>query len=497
MGHRIAVVTSLGAAVALAASTGSAADDPRSEARPAPRAPSQQFRSRPDLKPPIVTVLKRARGTAPGYVFLAPKRRVAQAGPMIVDDRGRVVWFQPLNTRGVADFRAQRYRGRPVLTWWRGESQRGIGDGHYVILDSSYRTVATVTARNGLTGDIHEFLITNRNTALFTIYHRIPWDLSPLGGPKEGAIQEGVVQEVDIASGRVVFEWHSAPHVAPAESYIAAPPASRGAKADAYDYFHINSVDVDDDGGLLISARNTQAIYKIRRRDGAVVWRLGGKRSDFRLGRGARFAWQHDARRQPDGTLTLFDNGNQGPRGRVSRALVLRIDEGTRRVSVVRSYAHPKRLRSRTQGNAQFLPNGNVFVGWGSNPYFTEFDRLGRVLFDARFGRGADSYRAYRLTWTGLPVDRPGIALDIASDGGTTVYASWNGATEVVQWRLLAGDSPAGLAPVATVARSGFETAIRADPARYYAVEALGRRGQVLGTTVPRAVRTGKARANR
>ena len=169
-----------------------------------------------------------ARDTAPGYVFLAPKRRVAQAGPMILDDAGELVWFHPLDTEGVTDFRAQRYDGRPVLTWWRGKSELGVGDGHYVIVDDAYREIATVSAGNGLTGDIHEFLITDRDTALITIYHELPADLSAIGGPKDGAILEGVVQELDIGTGRVLFEWHSAPEVELEESYAEVPKAEKG-----------------------------------------------------------------------------------------------------------------------------------------------------------------------------------------------------------------------------------------------------------------------------
>ncbi len=216
---------------------------PSAAASPKPRA--QRFHSRPDLKPPLVTVNTPARGTTDGYVLLAPKRAVAQAGPMILDDRGEVVWFRPLETMAVADFRAQRYGGRPVLTWWRGRAPRGVGAGHYVIVDESYNEIATVTAGNGLTGDIHEFLITPRNTALITVYERKPWDLSPIGGPKDGEIFDGVIQELDIASGRVLYEWRASDHIGPGESVMKPPPADGGEAAPPFDYFHVNSVAED------------------------------------------------------------------------------------------------------------------------------------------------------------------------------------------------------------------------------------------------------------
>jgi len=428
-------------------------------------------------------VLTRAHGTAAGYIFLAPKKEVAESGPLILDDRGQVVWFKSLGQRGVTAFRVQRYRGRPVLTWWQGKATKGVGKGHYVIVDSSYRRVAEVSAGHGLEGDIHEFLITPRDTALLTIYNRVPYDLSALGGPKDGSVLEGVVQELDIATGRVLFEWHSLAHVGLGESYEAVP------KKEPYDYFHVNSIDVDADGNLLVSARHTHAIYKLRRSDGGVIWRLGGKKSDFRLGRGVRFGWQHDARRQPDGTITLFDNHAENPkRGSHSRVLVLRLDERRRTATLVRSYAHPSpALLSTSQGNAEFLPDGHVFVGWGSNPYLTEFDRAGHVLFDARFGGGgADSYRAFRFPWAGTPTDRPAVAVRPPDGDGVAVAVSWNGATEVSRWRVRAGRTPGSLRPVAVAAKTGFETVIEiASTASYFAVEALDRKGRVLRASKP------------
>ncbi len=433
---------------------------------------------------------------APGYVFLAPKKRVAQAGPMIIDDSGELVWFHPLDTHGVTDFRAQTYDGRPVLTWWRGKAVKGVGDGYYVIFDSSYRQLATVTAGNGLAGDVHEFLITPQDTALMTIYHRLARDLSPLGGPKQGSILEGVVQEVDITSGRVLFEWRSADYVAPSESYAKVPPAEAGAKADPFDYFHINSIDVEPNGNLLVSARNTHAIYEIRRTDGRVLWRLGGKKSDFAMGRGTNFEWQHDARRQADGTMTLFDNGAAPKLEKYSRVLVLSVDTARRRARLVRSYAHPRRLLSSSQGSAQFLPRGHLFVGWGSQPYFTELDRNGRVLLDGRLGKGAESYRAYRFQWNGRPAEDPAAALAGAGSGQITVYASWNGATLVDRWQVLAGGDPNHLQVVGSARKTGFETRLTVRTEQpSLRVRALDARGAILGTS--RALRRPPPSASR
>ncbi len=463
-----------------------AAEKPAAEPEPKP-GPAMTFVSRPDLKPPQVRIDVPAKGTAPGYVFLGAKMAVRQAGPMIIDNRGQLVWFHPLKfTKGITDVRVQRYRGQPVLTWWRGRlSNVGVGNGWYVIYDHSYRPIGEVRPGKGLAGDVHEFLIRD-DKAFVTIYHRKAVDLRSIGGPKDGRIWDGIVQEIDIPTRRVLFEWHSYPEIGVQESYSKPPKKQLGTKPFPYDYIHLNSIDVEPNGNLLVSGRNTHALYEIDRRTGKILWRLGGKKSDFKLGPRARFAWQHDARRQPDGTITVFDNGAAPPVEKFSRVLVLRADPKTKRATLVRSYRHPKKLLAPFEGNAQVLPDGHVFVGWGGWPYATEFDKSGRVLWDAYFGHGkppgqdADSYRAYRFVWQGHPTDRPALAVK-QRPAVTTVYASWNGATEVARWAVYAGDTAGKLSRIGTWPRSGFETAITVqNDAKFFAVEALNKAGRAL-----------------
>ena len=290
----------------------------------------------------------------------------------------------------------QRYQGRPVLTWWHGRPDNGGGESGYSIYDASYRLVTHVQPANGMLGDIHEFQITPRGTALMTISRQVR--------VKGRRVLEGGIQELDIKTGRVLFEWHSIDHVRLVESYYRLPRDP----GRIFDYFHINSIEIDHDGNLLVSARNTHTIYKISRRTGRILWRLGGKRSDFTLGPGARFAWQHDARRQPNGALTLFDN-SAGPQVRKqSRGLVLHLDMKRMKATLVRSFVHRPPIVAVDQGNMQRLSRGHYFVGWGHQPYFTEFGPRGTILFDGRFGRGrVDSYRAYRLPWIGRPARPP------------------------------------------------------------------------------------------
>ena len=439
------------------------------------------FRSRPDLGPAAAELTTRARDTAPGYVFLAIKEGAGEHGPMILDDNGQIVWFG--KHPHARDFKMQYYRGRAVLTWWEGAVVEGHGEGEYVIFDDSYREVCRVRSGSGYHGDLHEFLITPENTALLTAYTPETVDLSSVGGPEDGPVWGGIVQEVDIETGEVLFEWHSLDHVGIEESYARFPPDNPGFR---YDYFHINSIDVDYDDNLLISARNTWAAYKIDRKTGDVLWRLDGKKSDFEMGQRTRSAFQHDARRREHGTITIFDNGAHPKVHDQSRAIDIGLDEDAMKATLLREYASPDRILATSQGNAQVLPDGNVFVGWGSAPFVSEFSGDGELLMNARFPPECESYRAFRFPWGGYPTGAPAVAVEHRTEGKVAIYASWNGATEVASWEVVSGPGPGLLSPLGSVPREGFETAMLAQPhAAYVAVRAKDRSGEVLGTSTP------------
>jgi len=431
------------------------------------------YRSRPDLSIPILTTSKAAVRTTAGLLFAAPG-----GGLMIADSNGEPVWFHPVPNKNVADFQAQTYRGAPVLTWWEGKVGVGYGlTGEAVIADASYTEIQRISGGHGYQADLHDFQITDRDTVLITVYTTMPANLSAVGGPSNGQILDGIVQELDPASGQVLFEWHSLDHVAMSESH------ATYTKGQPYDYFHINSIGVDHDNNLLVSARNTWAIYKIDRTTGAVIWRLGGKKTDFAMGSDTNFAWQHDARRQADGSITLFDDEGAPKEAPESRGMVLDVDEVGRSVSLRKAYTHHPGILASSQGNVQVLPNGNVMVGWGSQPNLTEFDAAGNVVLDGTFAGTLQSYRAFVMPWTGKPTDTPAIAA-VRGSGGATVYASWNGATNVVGWQVLGGAGASSLQPIASEKRSGFETAISVNSQPgMAAVQALDALGAVLGTS--------------
>jgi hypothetical protein len=432
----------------------------------------RRFVSRPDLKPPAIRVLERASGTAPGLVFLAPSSGPGQRGALIVDGGGELVWFHPVVHKAVTDFKVALYRGKPVLTWWEGRVVEGLAVGEWVVVDASYRELARFPAARGRHGDLHEFVVTPDDTALVTSNETVTWDLRSVGGSERGKVVGGVVQELALPSGRLIREWRSLDHVAVDETEVKSRPGPR------FDYFHINAIDVAPDGNLIVSARNTWAAYKVSRRTGRILWRLGGKRSDFTFGPGARFEWQHDAREHAHGLVTVFDNAAAPQEEPQSRALVLALDVNRMHVSLKHAYTHrPDPVLSHFLGNAQLLGNGNVFVGWGAAPYVTEFAESGAIAFDARLPRGGQSYRAFRFPWVGRPADRPSLEAR-----ARVLYASWNGATEVASWQLLEGAGAQDLRPGSSVPRTGFETALTpAAQTRSAAVVALDRRGASLG----------------
>jgi hypothetical protein len=378
------------------------------------------------------------------------------------------------------NFDLQSYEGRPALVWWQGYLSRlGFGLGIDEIYNSSYQPIARVAAGNGYSADLHEMQITPQGSAFITVYSFVHADLSSGGGSRQGILLDSILQEIDIKTGLVMFEWHAYGHVPLWDSY--ATPGS-----GPWDYFHVNSVSFDpwNDGNFIISSRNTWAAYEVSYHTGAVLWRLGGKRSTFRMGSGTGTSWQHDVRWQPDRTLTIFDNGSAPKVHSQSREIHVRIDWKGKAVTLVDRHVHTPALLSGSQGDSETLPDGDVFVGWGEQPYFTEFGPSGEVVFDARLPAPGQSYRAHRAPWSATPTSPPAAAVQGAGPGLVTVYASWNGATAVHAWRVLAGANPGALTAITTVPRAGFETAIALRTAApWFSVQALSSDGGVLGTS--------------
>jgi hypothetical protein len=390
------------------------------------------------------------------------------------------VWFLPVPGK-VSNLELQSYQGKPVLTYWEGPTTNGK-NGYDVIMNSSYQVLKTVKAvGTGYSADLHDFQITPQGTAFINAVVPVPADLSGVGGPKHGYVWDNVIQEIDIATGKQIWSWHSYGHI-PLNATHKKP---NGSYCDCY---HLNSIQQLSDGSILVSSRSTWSIYKISTKTGQILWTLGGKYNQFNRGTGVGWAWQHDARRSGN-TLTMFDDGAAPQVEQQSAAKVIHLDVGKKTATLVHSYYHNPPLISSAQGSAQLLPNGNMFVGWGTEPDFSEYNPSGKQIMTGSFPLGETSYRAFRFPWTGQPTYPPSMAVSNGSTGAT-LWASWNGATNVAAWQVFGGASCSALAPITKVNRSSFETQIplSSQPA-CVEVKALNSQGQVLpnGTSATQA----------
>jgi hypothetical protein len=437
----------------------------------------QSFRSQPGFYPPVVNFSSDPDGSS-GDIFLSPNN-TPQVGSMIVDGRGHLVWFRRVQHSAVFNLEVQRYQGNPTMTWWHGNVYNGHGvNGQDVIMGRSYRVMHVVTAGHGYTADLHEFRLTPQGTALIDCFVPVRMNLSQYGGPKNGVVYDGVIQEIDIKTNHVLWEWHALGHIPLSASY------ARPTGSQPWDYLHLNSIDQQPNQNLLLSARNTWATYLIGERKGSVIWTLGGKNSTFKMGSGTNFEWQHDARMIGQ-VLSIFDDGALPQEESQSSAKRILVNRTALTATLQHTFTHSPQLLAGSQGNAQTLPNGNLFVGWGSEPEFTEYSSSGKQIFNGSFPLGVTSYRAYRFHWSAQPKVPPAMANDSNSTGVVTVWASWNGATTVGAWRVLGGNRRHALHVLDPhTASQGFETrmVLHSEP-RFFAVQALGSKGKVIKTS--------------
>jgi hypothetical protein len=464
-------------------------------ANPGDPAAVQHYRSAPDLSPSTVTITTPARSkAAPGDLFLAPYQGRGTPGPMISDQSGNLIWFHPLPAGMVAtNFQALSYQGKPALVWWQGRVIRvGFGQGEDVIYNRSYQPVATIRAGNGYMADLHEIRIEPDGTAWIDIFDPIELDLSAYGGSAHGILLDSVVQHIDIKTGLVMWEWHAYGHVALSDSHLSALKSGY-----PWDFVHLNSVDPGSDGDVLFSMRNTWGLYDVDLHTGAIRWRLGDDHSTIHAGPGVRFYWQHDAEWQPDGRISVLDNGSTPPEEKQTRGLVIQLDAATHTATLKQAYTNPtKTLLSPSQANLLSLPNGNWLMGYGTLPNFTEFDSAGHVLLDGTLGKNVQDFRTYLAPWTATPTTTPNLATQRNGDH-LTAWVSWNGATNITRWQLLAGQSPGSLSHIgAATPRHGFETTITATTsAPILSVEALDATGHTLATSRATKVHTTLHRA--
>ncbi len=478
------------------------------------------FLSAPTLAAPAIEVPHPEDSTAASvgsssqksYVLLAPIRAfsikapfVGKPGPEILEANGNLVWQDPLgelvqvgsaHRQTVAmDLHTSTYQGKPVLVFWQGQiTPQGFGNGSWEIVNQHYQTVATISAPPGYELDFHDIQLTSNGRAYILGNKVVKLSLGCCGGPKNGSLYDQVVFEVEVETGKIVWQWDPLHQVPLKESYTTPQPNR------IWDPYHLNSVSLGPSGNLVISARNTWAAYWANRvkppYEGKVFATLGGKRSSFQVEPDAHFAWQHDVEQHARGGVTIFDDEAAPAEGPQSKGLLLRLNFKQHTAKLIHEYLLPEEKLAGSQGSVQLQGDGRVFVGWGQLPYFSEYTDAGELLYEGNLPGSDESYRAYRSPWIGLPLTHPSIFVQAAgagsAAGGTQVYASWNGATQIVSWRVLAGSSPTSLAPVGEpVQRTGFETEITtSSPGPYYEVQAIDRAGKVLGSSEPSTAST-------
>lgn len=378
------------------------------------------------------------------------------------------------DTPDTANLQPQMYDGKHYLTFWEGKRIHGHGTGSCFLYDESYQQVHQIQTVNiGVNADFHECKLTDNGTALISAYKIVPWDLRAVGGVANDTILNSYFQEIDIATGELVFSWIASDHFTMEDSY------ERYMKnSDAYDFFHLNSVSKTPSGDFLISSRHLHMVALIAGKDspgpGSPVWILNGKRNQFTDqsgGAALNFSRQHQAQfHNKEGTeLTLFDN--HAPPSvytytdcavDCSKAMRLSLDTNAKTVRLLATYPHSRGLVSSSMGSIQELsdygvPDGNIVVGWGANPTVTEYSlEDGSCVMDIQFspyhtfnhtfGTSHDTsplitYRAFKADWVGFPSTNP----DIAADWETQkIWVSWNGATEVRSWAVVSSNPCSG-----------------------------------------------------
>ncbi|KAF2227575.1 ASST-domain-containing protein [Elsinoe ampelina] len=481
--------------------------------------PTHIFRSRPDLHAPIIDMrILRPELVTPGYIFIAPYRN-RDAGPYIYDNYGDLVW-SGAGESGPKVAHAPhtcQYKGKPHLCFFQGQQHQGFARGHGTIMDQNYQVVKTIqSAGAGASADMHEFRMTpfsNGTSVLMTVYQPRMFDLTInprfriTGGM--GWIVEGVFQEVEIGTGKVLFEWRSTDHIDPGISYTY--PGTTDTSGDGltedtpWDYFHINSIDKNLDGDYLLSARHTAGLYKISGVDGHLMWQLGGANPTFNQ-TNFNFSSQHHARwLSENGThtiLSFFDNASNSFNltNKLSHGYVISINHILGTATAIRSWSAPEGgLSSGSQGNIQILPGGNVHLGWGEHAHFSEHTWEGDpVQYGVLAQRESNVmvYRSYKFNWTGTPLTKPALwtyARSETAEKGMISYVSWNGATEVRGWNFYVSNSSSGpFVHLGSTAKLGFETSFRSDIVYGWsfaeALDATGRaleRSEISKTFIP------------
>lgn len=335
-----------------------------------------------------------------GYYFIIPFVPGSGDFPthMILDSMGRVVYYKPMSVLNSGDFKIQP-NGLMSYSWAN----------KFYLMDSTFTLVDSVRCRNGIITDTHDMQVLPNGNYLLLGYEYVTMDLSSYYyfGPTNNApgsttasVRAVVVQE-QMPNDSVVFEWHSKDYFsfADVDPFFMTGPSN-------VDWTHSNSVELDDDGNIIISSRHFNEITKINRSDSSIMWRFGGNANQFTTNDTALFRGQHDARRIANGHLTVFDNGRALP-FHTCAAKEYVIDENLMTATLVWSYVEDSTTNSVSMGNVQRLASGNTMIGYGNVPnreyMCNAVDPAGNKIFELTFADTMRTYRAFNyptLPWT-------------------------------------------------------------------------------------------------
>ena len=484
------------------------------------------FKSRPDLAPPVLNItIPATNDTASGLIFYTPESTYAdntghgpaQSGPYIFTEKGELVWsgFGFVGPRS-ENFQVHTYRGQQVLSIFEGShnSPMGHGHGHTSIFDNKYRLITEIKGGGHSLADQHEFLFFDDNSALFTVYDPQIRDLTPYGATSENQswILDNKIQKVDTDSNEVLWEWSSLDHVDPAGTNLTLLSGNAGLgvnSSQVWHYFYMNAFDIDAESNTyLISARSMCTIFKMDGETGKIIWQLGGKNSDFSLGDGMDFCWQHDTRMhkkylnyETKGSkeiISFFDNSAHenlagGPdltTRPYSAGKIVELDTEKHTARLIAEFRAPDDLSVRSQGNMQLLPNGNAFINWGYNGAMSEHRPDGTTIFyslldSGKMGPGSENYRAFKFDWHALPYEEPALVA-FKESNGTAFYVSWNGDTETRTWKFFEENAGGKRELLGQTRRTGFESSWRTSKkAGKVVAEAYNAHGHLLVSSQP------------
>ncbi len=428
------------------------------------------------LQAPVLTTTTTGQ-VDPGFLLITPDGGTGARGAAIYDNGGELVWWKE---GGYQNLSQVTYRGEPALSVFLNNASGN----ECLLLDSSYTEIASFSVGSTAT-DGHECQYSPDGSRVLLLgWREVSQDLSAYGGPADALVVDAVIQERDLATGEITFEWSALDHIPVDETQMSLTD-------ERVDYLHANSLEYDGDGTLLMSARNTSTVYKIDIDTGEILWRFGGRASDFSFADPADApSFQHDARRLTDGRLSVFDNGNRR-QPLHSRGAAYELDERVMTADLVEDLQPAEQIFAYSAGANRELANGNQLVDFGITGEIVEFGGPSgtEVVFTASLPDtpSTHSYRADRTTdWVGSPAVPPTADWSAPdADGVREVTMSWNGATEVDRWRVAAGASVDSLDVLGTVSSAGFATAAEVvvpEGAAVSRVSALDVEGNVLGS---------------